>query len=780
MIQPISVEPLQMIHNTTLGQEKYSRIDSLWRTYIINASSIPSLIGKRVDSLSVKLFNGTRWFNGNIWIWNGTKEIVTPFGTVIKVPKRGLYITKQCQIIIKIPTYIKTKYTKDWPIDIALNHIHNRIYVLLPADMGATIGVYIFYDKKYSMHRYPFIPLSKYIELKKSSLLVSPRDILGIVEEKVSSFIVSRDLRIIDYNVSLSEYEKKYSILSDPPWYIDDGGGGDTNPPPPPEDEYWFVIPVVDKEETVNSASYSAYLGIKVNNLYMYMYIENPNQELANINMKVSLIDNNTGSTLKYEYYYYHINGEESLEINEEFPMDYTLYSSYYCTLKIELDVTNGNGQPLNVNVSQIFLIVTKDFNGPGIIKPADEIGIHIIGYQFDNNERSSPWKKALGTDMGSNETLILSGTVNGLYAYGDPNDPYKYGFYAIINYYVEQEYIMNFKLNGVTFKTIILEPTGSSSSVVLVQVSFDDIRQLIINGISSLEGISLSIETNALRDPNAEIEFTAIALELPIYPDVWRPKSDSFTRLHRVVESSSLVYNYGSRSTGLVSYTFSSKRYNQTRSGYPIDDIRLQYDIIVSGAEYYDPYDMVSYFRFINVTIAIPIDSFNIIGTTLDRNVYISDQVNGELKEFILFAKEAYYLAEGVYLAITVISGTSNPIIGGTFYVIGLLLDILSVSESPTFQEDWKDINGYRYIWIAWNAGLQPIRYGRYRFWTVPMGFIGNATIKGSVEVAFASDTYEPMGTCYSYFNNAVIFTGKALHPQEPYTIHGKRWLRD
>jgi len=58
-------------------------------TFIIKLTELPELIGARFDSLEAAIYDGKDWRIIEIWIWNGTRKVVSPFGSIIEMPNVG-------------------------------------------------------------------------------------------------------------------------------------------------------------------------------------------------------------------------------------------------------------------------------------------------------------------------------------------------------------------------------------------------------------------------------------------------------------------------------------------------------------------------------------------------------------------------------------------------------------------------------------------------------------------------------------------------------------------
>ncbi len=155
-------------------------------TFIIKLTELPELIGARFDSLEAAIYDGKDWRIIEIWIWNGTRKVVSPFGSIIEMPNAGWYLTKNCYLIIKVPTYIINKYVCKWPRHLIYDKINNRLYIEIN-QTDINVSFYIFYSKYNSAHKYPFLTVSKYRELKKKAIEISRSDIALIKYENISS-----------------------------------------------------------------------------------------------------------------------------------------------------------------------------------------------------------------------------------------------------------------------------------------------------------------------------------------------------------------------------------------------------------------------------------------------------------------------------------------------------------------------------------------------------------------------------------------------------------------
>lgn len=99
-------------------------------------------MGARANSLLAAVYDGAKWYYGEIIVWNGSRTLRTPYNTALELPRTGRIVTSNCLIMAKIPVYIKNIHISKWPIYATINRLHNKIYLDLSIN-GAIRSLYI-------------------------------------------------------------------------------------------------------------------------------------------------------------------------------------------------------------------------------------------------------------------------------------------------------------------------------------------------------------------------------------------------------------------------------------------------------------------------------------------------------------------------------------------------------------------------------------------------------------------------------------------------------------
>lgn len=766
---PIATSNNLLKHNSyELVQRQNSIVDlqKYWQTYVIDVKNIPPLIGARADSLLIALYDGIKWYYGEIWVWNGSRTIWTPYNMTIDIPNAGKYLTDNCRLIIRIPLYIKNEYTEEWSVHAILSRLHNKVYIELN-DQGITRGFYIFYDKHYSRGMYPFISPSKYIQLFNKASHVISKNILRIKPWFVHTFLVSRDLkRVIAYNMTYAEFTEKYGVeFIDPPWQIDGGGGGG----PLPNEEYWFFIPVINQSVTVinGGKKYSIYIGSSVYKAILCVKVYNPSStassELTIGIDEIEVIDNKHQKLLEGHNYVYYIDPQDELYI--EIPVYLAYNQSRYYALNITFL------SPL-IKICEAYLTVIKDYSGVYDTYPTPETKDAIYGYMEEAFYSTNMWIK-YNEALSEDEFSILSTPViNGFYLYGDSS---KYGIYVKMKYYIERNTSVEFCLNGVPIYSIDLI-TGDvlhTWQVKEIWIPLSKFSDIVKDAIKSGLGLVLSIKTDILQNVVEHIGFREIYIKLPFHPDIWRPRSYAFGKhVHIAGLAGIQVYPDGIYSTGQVSFIIAVNEYSYDPDGDDITSYDIIAEVLASGIEYPEAnYNSMVHEVIVNLSVPKYVYG-SALPTRPAESIYLEGQANSELNSTKEIAKHAYWIADAMYNVYGLLSSGENPILGGILFVLGKIIDILQESVASV-GVDIIDSDLYRTYLIIWNGGLQPVKYGRFRY-IIPIvrseGIKSDGVIKGGVYVLIDAEAY-----CYI---EAKVLSGQTLYRSEKYVVEGNRLL--
>ncbi len=352
--------------------------------------------------------------------------------------KKSWYLTEPDTIGQGDEVYIILPYiedsieTDDWIVDMAVNRIHSRSLIEIPASALNSLGIsadkplkfYLYYDE-HNAFRGKHIYFTKE-EVKRLAMLVGfhklSRDlfhVLGTTTHK--SFAVSWDYtQVLDYDKSSEEFKRELKAS----WYYVDGGGGDTSLPPT---VYWFNIPlyayytnnrrVITLNNTstgLNTYTETAYIGVKSSQLELRLEtiaerINGGSSQSVRLDLNIEIKGTST------------ITGEEYDELVTKIlyiPVDQS-YHVYEYTLPDPGPSWNLNATiqyvmiPLDygtyeVSITDQRLIIAKsDLSGTNNNAPAMEKRFY---YGMSDNSSWDFWFKGYNVDLNTDEALIYYG----------------------------------------------------------------------------------------------------------------------------------------------------------------------------------------------------------------------------------------------------------------------------------------------------------------------------------------------------------------------------------
>jgi len=584
----------------------------VYSVLVIKASEIPDIIGARADSLLAKIYDGEKWINLQLYLWNGVSKAYFS-GTSLDLPRSSKTITQDVEIIIKIPKYIENMYTEEWPVEVAIKRIHHRL--LIEYMDGATIGsFYLFYDYNCSGYTYKYINMYMYDNLR--SLAGGNIRILDIKHEFIRSFIIDpKSYRIIDYNISYQEYLQRYTTnMEEPPWYIDDKEEcGDPPHPLPPRPEEYFYIHIADNFRLTNTTEFSIYVGSCLYDGKLYIDVENKDDRIIGIfsltikkmmrkveeihgRIYISYIPINSRTFLLALDY----GSKDSFEI----PLsDYGLVSyddvNYYC-YNITLRPLQGD-----LRVNTIYLTIAKDLTGGEDDGPTPESKTVKHGWELVEQSCSTGFTKPVGKKLGNEVVLFTTPIIHGFYKPANASLDSNYGLRLVFKYQISSPTQLIFKLNGVEVYTYHIHPAKSPlTQTIWIPISI--IKDIVSSATYSGIGLTVSVKSDIFDQEDAYIKFLEASISLPIHPVLWKPRSESFIFGYYTMTGSKL-YTYdtlSSRLVGLTTISFSGEEY----SHYMGFDAEFSYrlDILANATQLHNTsiVDMDYYISGLEVTI--------------------------------------------------------------------------------------------------------------------------------------------------------------------------------
>ncbi len=770
---------------------------------MFKASEIPAILGSRADSLTAKIYDGSRWITLELYLWNGSSQAYFS-GTTIDLPRAGRVITDNVKIIVKIPTGIKNIYTREWPTSVALKHIHHRLLIEYTTDKVRG-SFYLFYDKEYSSYLFRLVNSKAYNHLQ--ALATKELRILNINHEYMRSFIVDPlTYKIIAYNLTYEEYLRQYTIdIGEPPWYIDGGGGGGggSNVPPPPRPEEFFHIHIGNftLNESNNEVEYNVYVGACIYDINLYIDVSNLDNIVSEFNVTVEKIRKEGDNYTLIDTKYLVLQIDPSEDMLFEIPFSDLAIVSYreteYYNYTIRLTLISGE-----LRVNTMYMGVIKDLTGREDDGPTPETKTVKHGWESYTDDHSSGFTKAEGETLSREVVLFTTPVINGFYKPVDNSLDEEYGIQISFTYdYIDSPVELVFKLNGESIYSCTIEPEEDPwMQFRNIWIPISTIKDIVSTATYNGLGLILSVESSVFEDEDALIRFLYASVALPIHPELWKPKSIRFVGDSYAMFTSS-IYVYDELSSilsGVGTLLFAGEDYCKayTNGGtQPYDDYGARLDLLVSGIKYWNEYMAKEYYvSGIEITMLFSKNYFKENYFPGRPGEQISLNGEGSEEDKLTEALDELKWIYDIYQIIMIIRGfgswagssaeernyaSKNWGVNFMFFIIGKWEEILrnmNAELSVTKFETDRYV-GYN---VSWVSNGEFIEEGRFR-----LGLLlkRNVNVDSDGEVIIVVKIYTDSNDAQTGSGilsiKIPIKHGTATEPTEPKTLAGKRLYR-
>ena len=667
----------------------------------INGCEIKHLFKTNVKGLISGVYFDGKWYFFPVYIWNKSDTVYVGKDLTLKVPKRGYIHTNNTQLLIKLPITMtmKNNYVKEWPLQIALKHLHRRAFIKL----NDHTSFYIFYDHigtngwiKYirSIDEYNrFISSGRIYDLKALETTIH--------KEYVSSFLIDGGIpsRIIGYNISRNLYEKLLKSSHKPLWYVNDDRGNDGASNPSPHDQIKYYISIIDTSTNLSDPLIvSRYVGTQIYDISYYGEFRNHYSSPRDIIITFKVIDNPTSEILGEREYTLRINPYSDIDIMLLPPIVFMSERYLNYTVLIE--------SPGEIEVKKSYFVLSKYYGDQAYnLLKAMKIGFNSRGGEHNPNG----WFKHYG-DLGINEALILTSHLpNGLITSCDLDG---YGFKMHIQYDIDTPNSIIIKMNGYRIVDEILVHSSQPNMYndIWINLSYCDLKEIIKGLLQNDENLLLTIESPLLRDEDAMIHIVELTVDIPFYPEVWKYNSWDFIRYqHIIAQGSTLIYkntvNLVSEPVGVfTSYIIANEGSSPHYGSYHIQTY-------ISASRTNWSQDKIS-----EVDVKMYIDKTAVNGflpTYLDVYISLKDQDNENLDEVVKAVKHIYNALRVIGKIFSYFSDGVRSVfeLGDTF------IDFLDELIAHIYQEPGYSEGKYNVYHAKWKAGLQPASSGRFVF---------------------------------------------------------------
>ncbi len=745
----------------------------------INASSIPAIMDARADSITVKLFDGMKWYDVESYMVNGIKKAWFS-GIIINTYASGRGITSNTSIYLKIPYNIQNRYTNEWPIDIALKRIHYRIIIDYKLSNGYRNSLYIFFDYNHSGYKYNYP--NKMFNINN----LEKMEILNTRLEHVNSYVIDHiKYKIIDYNVTYEEYleniEKYLENTGEPPWYIEGGKSipqpiSHPNTPRPEEFYYIDIANNVILNKYAKDREYSVYVGSCIYDAKINLDIENVLDDKPStfkitikrirINVKWSSYETNV---MGYENITYTLQPDErahyEISLSDLGLVSYECNSYYRYNITLHLEYGG-------IHIDRMYMGVIKDLTG-GDDGPTPELKYVVHGWMQSND--LTGFKKGRGMALDTDEAVLFTTPVitSFYYPFSDELDD-ECGIHIILEYSTTTSEVFKVKINGVVEYETILKPQASGRSSIWIPISrFKDIvADAIYNGVK----LTVSVETDLLQKTDESMRITTAYIKLPIHPELWKPASESFISTPYLMTYDTL-YIYRTDKPELIATAgvfVEGIDYNMFKDGEYKDTFGSIIDVIASRILYSREYrDHEYYISMINVTVLYSKNYFGEISMVPGHSARIDGEEVNASTSYSLGSRRKVCSQRSEY------GSHDSSIIGFVLYIVGKWIELI---QNAYIQKDWGFIEDENYEgWcIVLNGNGFLYKQGHIELRNV-INLLKQSRYDGvvivKVEIAVDSN-FGAIGSGHIEIN-VPIKHGRVTNPMEPQTLSRRNPFR-